>query len=105
MALSVSVIGQTYSKDLEKSAKIGDVAAQRDLGICYLYGNGKKADFNKAYEWLMKAASSNDGTAQYHIGVMCEKGYIERTPIGSLTKVRERCTNCYGKGYTLEYYY
>ena len=53
----------------------------------------------------MKAASSNDGTAQYHIGVMCEKGYIERTPIGSLTKVRERCTNCYGKGYTLEYYY
>ena len=76
LALSVSVIGQTYSKDLEKSAKIGDVAAQRDLGICYLYGNGKKADFNKAYEWLMKAASSNDGTAQYHLGVMCEKGYI-----------------------------
>lgn len=76
LALSVSVTGQTYSKDLEKSAKKGDVAAQRDLGICYLYGNGKKVDFEKAYEWLMKAAVGNDGAAQYHLGVMCDKGYI-----------------------------
>lgn len=76
LALSVSVIGQTYSKDLEKSAKNGDVAAQRDLGICYLYGNGKKADFNKAYEWLMRAAVQNDGVAQFHLGIMCESGSI-----------------------------
>lgn len=76
LVMSVSVMGQTYSKDLEKSAKKGDVAAQRDLGICYLYGNGKKVNYEKAYEWLMKAAVNNDGAAQYHLGVMCDKGYI-----------------------------
>ena len=47
LALSVSVMGQTYSKDLEKSAKKGDVTAQRDLGICYLKGEGTKVDNQK----------------------------------------------------------
>ena len=76
LALSVSVMGQTYSKDLEKAAKNGDVAAQRDLGISYLYGNGTKVNYEKAYEWLMRAGVNKDGAAQYHLGVMCEKHYI-----------------------------
>lgn len=75
-ALSASVMAQTYSKDLEKSAKNGDVAAQRDLGVCYLYGNGTKVNYQKAYDWLMRAAVNNDGTAQYHLGVMCENGSV-----------------------------
>ena len=75
--LSVLVMGQTYSKDLEKKAKSGDVIAQRDLGISYLYGNGTKVNYNKAYEWLIKAGEepNHDGIAQYHLGVMCENGY------------------------------
>ena len=38
LVMSVSVMGQTYNKNLKKAAKKGDVTAQRDLGICYLYG-------------------------------------------------------------------
>lgn len=33
LVCSISAISQTYSKDLEKAAKNGDIAAQRDLGI------------------------------------------------------------------------
>ena len=76
LVCSMSAISQTYSKDLEKAAKNGDIAAQRDLGISYLYGNGTKVNYEKAYEWLMRAGVNKDGAAQYHLGVMCEKRYI-----------------------------
>lgn len=76
LVCSMSAISQTYSKDLEKAAKNGDIAAQRDLGISYLYGNGTKVNYEKAYEWLMRAGVNKDGAAQYHLGVMCEKHYI-----------------------------
>lgn len=78
LVCSMSAISQNYSKDLEKAAKNGDIAAQRDLGISYLYGNGTKVDYDKAYEWLMRAAVNNDGTAQYHLGVMCEESYVQK---------------------------
>lgn len=68
--------GQTYSSELAKSAKNGDLAAQRDLGICYLNGSGVKQNDDKAYEWLLKAASCGDGTAQYYIGRMYEFGKL-----------------------------
>ena len=73
LVLSVSAMGQTYSKDLEKSAKKGDVAAQRDLGICYLNGEGTKVDNQKAFEWLCQAATQ-DAKAQYYLGLMFEEG-------------------------------
>lgn len=78
LVCSMSAISQTYSKDLEKAAKDGDIAAQRDLGICFLYGNGTKMNYDKAYEWLIRAAVNNDGTAQYHLGVMCEESYVQK---------------------------
>ena len=33
------------------------------------------------------------------------KGYTEYFPVGSATLTRSRCTNCYGRGYTMEHYY
>lgn len=33
------------------------------------------------------------------------KGYTEYFPVGSATLTRSRCTNCYGRGYTIEHYY
>lgn len=78
LVMSVSVMGQTYNKNLKKAAKNGDVTAQRDLGICYLYGYGTKVNYQKAYEWLMMAGVKKDGAAQYHLGVMCEKRYINK---------------------------
>jgi len=78
LVMSVSVMGQTYNKNLKKAAKNGDVTAQRDLGISYLYGYGTKVNYQKAYEWLMMAGVKKDGTAQYHLGVMCEKRYINK---------------------------
>ena len=97
-------MGQTYSKDLEKKAKSGDVIAQRDLGISYLYGNGTKVNYNKAYEWLIKAGEepNHDGIAQYHLGVMCEKGYyrevkaLEGRPYAEL----DICVKIGGEGST-----
>lgn len=78
LVMSVSVMGQTYNKNLKKAAKNGDVTAQRDLGISYLYGYGTKVNYQKAYEWLMMAGVKKDGAAQYHLGVMCEKRYINK---------------------------
>jgi len=74
---SLVAVGQTYSKDLEKAAKKGDVAAQRDLGICYL--TGIKVDNKKAFEWLCQAATSQDAQAQYYLGVMFEDGKADLT--------------------------
>ena len=71
---SFAVFGQTYSKELEKAAKKGDVVAQRNLGLCYLKGNGIKCDYKKAYKWFEKAAANEDGGAQYYIGYMLENG-------------------------------
>lgn len=93
---SLVAVGQTYSKDLEKAAKKGDVAAQRNLGICYFNGSGTKANDNKAYEWLVKAASQGDGGAQFYIGKMCELRKLYDL------KVFADCPNVYvaGRAYT-----
>ncbi len=74
---SLSAMSQTYSKDLEKSAKNGDVTAQCDLGICYLNGLGTKVDYKKAFEYLCVAAADNDGRAQYYIAQMFENQKVD----------------------------
>ena len=73
---SLVAVGQTYSKDLEKAAKKGDTAAQRDLGISYLNGVGTTADNQKAFEWLCQAALQ-DVQARYYLGLMFEEGKVD----------------------------
>lgn len=59
LALSVPVLAQTWSKELEKAAKKGDVTAQLAVGNAYFNGDGVNADKEKAAQWYNKAALAN----------------------------------------------
>lgn len=71
--------GQTYSSDLAKTAKRGDIVAQRDLGICYLKGAGVNADDKKAYKWLSSAANAGSAEAMYYLATMYEQGRVKNS--------------------------
>ena len=62
------VVAQTYSKELEKSAKKGDIVAQKDLGVCYFYGYGTDINYKKAYKWLLSSAEQGNADAMFHVG-------------------------------------
>lgn len=71
---------QTYSKELVKRAKRGDIDAGIDLAICYGYGLGVKQNIEKATELFEKlAGSSSDysntqgAEAAYEYGVFLIK--------------------------------
>ncbi len=64
----ISLSAQTYSKELAKTAKKGDPIAQKDLGICYLYGYGTDINYKKAYKWLISAAKQGNADAMFHVG-------------------------------------
>ena len=55
---------QSWSKDLEKSAKGGDVAAQLAVGTAYLNGDGVKANPKKAAQWLNQASAAGNEDAK-----------------------------------------
>lgn len=59
LALSVPVLAQTWSKELEKAAKKGDVTAQLAVGNAYFNGDGVNADKEKAAQWYNMAALAN----------------------------------------------
>ena len=73
MLVSLSSAAQTYSKELKKSAKNGDIVAQRDLGLAYYNGNGIKQDKKEAYHWLLLSALEEDALSTYHLGTIHEK--------------------------------
>lgn len=76
LALSVSVMGQTYSKDLEKSAKKGNGTDQKDLGICYLKGFGVEVDYKKAYKWLNESSRLGYADGLYYLATMYEQDIV-----------------------------
>lgn len=45
-----------YSVELEQKAKAGDAFAQRDLAVCYYYGNGITKNIDMAEHWWKSAA-------------------------------------------------
>lgn len=59
---------------LEQKANKGDVVAQRDLGIEYLFGKHAFQDGLQAELWLKKAAEKNDAVAQAALGYLYEEG-------------------------------
>lgn len=75
-AYSLSTIGQTYSPELEKAAKSGLPSAQRQLGLCYLFGYGVKTNEKKAQDLFKKAADNRhqDSEACYWLAYMYENG-------------------------------
>lgn len=49
---------------LKQSAEHGDVTAQYQLGVAYLYGRDVQKDPSEALKWLLKAANQGNANAQ-----------------------------------------
>lgn len=75
------VVAQTYNKELEKSAKKGDPVAQKDLGVCYLEGNGTNQNIKKAYKWLLESSEQGNADAMYHIALMADRSLLSQASI------------------------
>lgn len=59
---------------LQKQAQEGNVMAQYNVGICYLYGQNTKVDYDKAFSWFEKAAQQGDKLAGLFMGSFNELG-------------------------------
>ncbi|MCX6132751.1 MAG: tetratricopeptide repeat protein [Ignavibacteriales bacterium] len=55
---------------LERKAYSGDVAAQQELGLRYLLGEGVVADTLKGAFWIKRAAEQNSADAAYNLGIL-----------------------------------
>ncbi len=60
---------------LERKAYGGDVAAQHELGLRYLLGEGVDADTLKGAFWIRRAADQNSADAQYNLGILEFNGW------------------------------
>lgn len=76
--LNTAELGVTPStiKDIEKAAKKGDLAAQRQLGRYYLnLGETDPINFKTSYKWFITAIiEHNDPIAYFYLATMHEKG-------------------------------
>jgi len=59
---------------LRKAAELGHPAAQREIGLRYLFGDGLARDDLAAALWLEKAASHGNARALAMLGVLYENG-------------------------------
>lgn len=60
---------------LERKAYAGDVAAQHELGLRYLLGEGVEADTLRGAFWIRRAAEQNSADAQYNLGILEFNGW------------------------------
>ena len=65
-----------------KAAELGDPFAQKEVGCCYLEGQGITKSEQEAEKWfrlavkgLLEKAGGGDPVAQYHLGTCYENGY------------------------------
>jgi TPR repeat protein len=61
-------------KILSPQAKEGDSEAQKMLGIMYDYGQGVKADSEKALSWYLRSAEQGHPAVQYQVGAKYFRG-------------------------------
>lgn len=59
---------------LQKQAQEGNAMAQYNVGICYLYGQNTKVDYDRAFSWFEKAAQQGDKLAGLFMGSFYELG-------------------------------
>ena len=57
-------------KEAKTKAEKGDIDAQVELGIGYLFADGSPFDEHEAFKWLQKAAERNHPEAQQMLGLM-----------------------------------
>ena len=62
--MSLPLLAQSYSKELEKAAKKGDVASQLAVANAYYNGDGVTANTDKAAQWYYKAAVAGNDEAK-----------------------------------------
>jgi TPR repeat protein len=67
----------------QMAADEGHVESMREVGLAYLYGEGKDENFELAYQWLKKAANKQDTTAEFSIGILFFEGKGKKKDIGS----------------------
>ena len=60
--------------DLLKRAQAGSASAQFQLSNIYHEGSGVPQDYEKAFEWVEKAALQGDAEAQNNLGYMYDRG-------------------------------
>ena len=72
---------ETSEKDMasavywyRKSAELGNMYAQCNLGLCYEFSKGVSKDINEAVKWYRKSAEQGYVTAQYSLGLCYENG-------------------------------
>jgi TPR repeat protein len=56
------------------AAESGDSFAQFDVAVRYIRGDGVPQDFDKAREWLLRAANQGHARAKYNLGSMYLQG-------------------------------
>lgn len=57
-----------------KSANLGNVNAQNNLGTMYAEGQGVAQDYQKSIKWFLKSANQGFKVAQSNLGKMYENG-------------------------------
>jgi len=55
-------------------ARLGNVAAQYNLGFMYAKGQGAAKNYSQAFFWFLRAAKNGDPESQYHLAGMYENG-------------------------------
>jgi TPR repeat protein len=60
--------------ELQAKAGAGDAAAERDLGLKYLAGDGVESNEAEAARWLIGAAYKGEPTAEYWLGTLYARG-------------------------------
>jgi TPR repeat protein len=75
---------------LMQKANAGELPAQHELGLRYLFGKGFPADTMKAAFWIRKAADKNLPLAQFNFGILLMNGQgIEWNPFEAFEYFRE----------------
>ena len=63
-----------FFESCRDAAERGDAAAQRAVGICYMYGDDVEQNPFLAVTWYRKAAEQGNADAQWRLGVCYENG-------------------------------
>ena len=67
---------EKYLYWLEKTAEDGVLISMRNMAHRYRQGRGFEVDYEKAFEWIMRAVNLDDLTAQRMAGEYFEKGMV-----------------------------
>lgn len=79
-----------------KLAKLGDAAAQYNLGTLYATGNGVTVDEEKAHKWFLTAAKGGNSAAMFEVGKTFETGMgVAPSPQSGLIWITQSAENGY----------